>query len=74
MADQKNKKVDENVKLDKNNDVLDIKKDLPKRKSYKVLILSSFIQKLKEDKLYLICFIITVLFLVSFIIANPYHL
>lgn len=60
MADQKNKKVDENVKLDINNDVLDIKKDMPKRKSYKVLILSSFIQRLKEDKLYLLCFIITV--------------
>ena len=60
MKETKNKKVDENVKLDKDNDVLDIKKELPKRKSYKVLILSSFIQKLKEDKLYLICFIITV--------------
>lgn len=60
MKETKNKKVDENVKLDKANDVLDIKKELPKRKSYKVLVLSSFIQQLKEDKLYLICFIITV--------------
>lgn len=60
MADQKNKNVDENVKLDREKDILDIKKELPKKKSYKVLVLSSFIQNLKEDRLYLVCFIITV--------------
>lgn len=61
MADQKNKKVNENVKLEKEIDSLNIKKELPKRKSFRLLILSSFIQRLKEDKLYLLCFIITIL-------------
>lgn len=61
MADQNNKKDIENVKLDKQ-EVLDIKKELPKRKNYRVLVLSSFINQLKEDKLYLICFIITIIF------------
>lgn len=60
MAVKNDQKVDENVKFDTNKDVLDIKKELPKRKSYKVLVLSSFIQKLKEDKLYFVCFIITI--------------
>ena len=55
MAIKNDQKVDENVKFDTNKDVLDIKKELPKRKSYKVLVLSSFIQKLKEDKLYFVC-------------------
>lgn len=60
MAIKNDRKVDENVKFDTDKDVLDIKKELPKRKNYKVLVLSSFIQKLKEDKFYLICFIITI--------------
>lgn len=61
MTDQKDKKVDENVKLDTANDVIDIKKLIPIRKSYKVLLLSSFLKELKENKLFLICFIITIL-------------
>ena len=36
MANLDNKNIDENVKLDTDKDVLDIKKILPKRKSYKV--------------------------------------
>ncbi len=66
MAIKNDQKIDENVKLDASKDVLDIKKVLPKRKSYKVLILSSFLQKLKEDKLYFICFVITILAFVIF--------
>lgn len=66
MANQDNKIIDENVKLDTDKDVLDIKKILPKRKSYKVLVLSSFLQQLKEDKLYFICFVITIFAFVVF--------
>ena len=66
MANLDNKNIDENVKLDTDKDVLDIKKILPKRKSYKVLVLSSFLQQLKEDRLYFICFVITIFAFVVF--------
>ncbi len=66
MTIKDDKKIDENVKIDTNNDVLDIKKILPKRKSYKLLVISAFLQKLKEDKLYLICCIITIVSFFTF--------
>lgn len=66
MAIKNDQKIDENVKLDTSKDVLDINKILPKRKSYRVLILSSFLQKLREDKLYFICFVITIFAFVVF--------
>lgn len=66
MTSQDNKNIDENVKLDTNNDVLDIKKILPKRKSYKVLVLSSFFNELRKDKLYLLCLIITLITIFCF--------
>lgn len=66
MTDQKDKKVDKNVKLDTTEDVLDIKKLIPRRKSYKVLLLSSFLKELKENRLFFICFIITILFVSIF--------
>lgn len=66
MTIKDNKNIDDNVKLETDKDVLDITKILPKRKSYKVLVVSSLIQKLKEDKLYFICFVITIFAFVVF--------
>ena len=63
---EKNKKIDENVKLDTSKDVLDLKNILSKKKNYKILVLDSFIKRLKEDKLYLISFIITILAITIF--------
>ena len=61
MADQNKENIVENVKLDDSKDILDIKKIIPKKKNYKVLLLSSFIKELKENKLFLLCFIITII-------------
>ena len=61
MVKRKNKIVDENVKSsDVKVDNLD-KITLPKRKSYKVLIVSAFLQKLRDNKLYLFSFVVTVI-------------
>lgn len=49
------------VKNDSNLDLYNIKKLLPKKKPYNVILLSSFLKNLKEDKFYLVCFIITVI-------------
>ena len=61
MVKRKNKIMDENVKSsDVKVDNLD-KITLPKRKSYKVLIVSAFLQKLRDNKLYLFSFVVTVI-------------
>ena len=61
MVKRKNKIVDGNVKsMDVKEDIED-KITLPKRKSYKVLIISAFLQKLKDNKLYLFSFVVTII-------------
>lgn len=61
MAEVKNKISKENVKSNDVKDSVDTKMVLPKRKSYKVLVISAFLQKLKENKLYLFSFIVTLI-------------
>lgn len=61
MKNQDNENDLKNVKNEDSLDLYNIKNLLPKKKPYNVILLSSFLKSLKEDKFYLICFIITVI-------------
>lgn len=66
MAKKKNKIVEENVKSESIKNTDDIKDMMPKKKAYKVLLVSSFLKQLKEDKLYFMCFLITLIAFFAF--------
>lgn len=61
MKNQKSEKGLNTVKNDNTLDLYNVKELLPKKKPYNVILLSSFFKSLKEDKFYLICFIITII-------------